>query len=165
MGTEVSPEDLAKVSLFADLRQEQQLVLSPLLARSSWPAGHTVFHAGEPAEAVYIVEDGEVAIRYHPDDGDWLTIATVRRGEVFGWSAALGRSRYTSSAVCQTGVQALVIRGAELRAAIRANPELGVLLGRMAVTVAGRQPGARAQVAQLIRNEVRRTEDHTGSQH
>ena len=162
MRNDVSPEDLTDVSLFADLRLEQQQMLAALLARRSWPAGHAVFHAGEPAEAVFVVEDGEVAIRYHPDDGDWLTVATVGRGEVFGWSAVLGRSRYTSSAVCQTGVRALAIRGAELRAALRADPDLGGLLGRMAVTVAGRVPEARAQVAQLIRDEVRRTSDRNG---
>jgi CRP-like cAMP-binding protein len=49
---------------------------------------------------LYVLMDGQVAIRFKPHDGDWLTVTDVQAGGVFGWSAALGRRRYTSSAIC-----------------------------------------------------------------
>ncbi len=64
-----------------------------------FPAEKTIFWQGEYASYVYILLSGKVAIRYKPYDGDAITISNIIPGWVFGWSAALGRTSYTSAAV------------------------------------------------------------------
>lgn len=156
-GLDVLTEELADVSLFKDLPQAQIARLAPLFFRTGFADGQVIFAQGDRAETAFVLEDGEVSLCLTPEDGGRLTIATVRPGEVFGWSAVLGRSRYTSSAICQVPAQAIGIRGDQLRAVIHADHELAGLLGRMAGTVANRLHDAHQQIAQLIHHELRHT--------
>ncbi len=143
------------MSLFDGLTPDQLARLAPLFGHATFGAGETMFSEGDPARTLYVLENGEAVIRFRPDDGGCLTIATIRAGDVCGWSAALNRSCYTASAVCLTDVQALSIRSGDLRAVIQTDPELGVLLlGRLASTVATRLTGAQALIARLMHEEL-----------
>ena len=149
------PDDLIALPLFADLAPNARELIAPLCERVAFAAADTLFAEGDRATTVYIVEAGEVAIRFRPYDGDWLTIATVRAGGVVGWSAALGRRCYTSSAVCLAPTAALALRGDRLRALARAAPDLGsLLLGRMALSISNQQNGFHDQVGRLINEQA-----------
>jgi CRP-like cAMP-binding protein len=103
----------------------------------AFPAGTQIFAAGDPASALYLVCSGEVVIRYHPYDGGTLDVAGIPPGGAFGWSAALRRSIYTSSAIARTEVQALVIAAADLHHLMSTDPELSRWLLEGASQVAG----------------------------
>jgi CRP-like cAMP-binding protein len=64
------------------------------------PAGATIFHAGDPSTAVYVIEDGEVAITV----SGGIEVARLHSGELFGESGVLeGRARAaTATAVSAT---------------------------------------------------------------
>jgi CRP/FNR family cyclic AMP-dependent transcriptional regulator len=49
------------------------------------PAGATIFRTGDASEAVYVIEDGEVAITV----GDGIEVARLHAGELFGESGVL----------------------------------------------------------------------------
>jgi CRP-like cAMP-binding protein len=80
----------------------------------AYPAGTQIFAAGDRAHRWYCVYTGEVVIRYQPHDGGSLDIAHLAIGDAFGWSAALKRTAYASSAWCLTDVQALSIKARDL---------------------------------------------------
>ncbi len=149
------PQELADKPLFAGLTPEQLDRLAPVFEPFDCAAGAQVFAQGEAAERVYVLEAGEVALRLHPVDGGVMTIVVIHPGGIFGWSAALGRARYTSAAVCLTETQGVMIRGDALRTLVRADPPLGRrLLGRMALDVAGRGDDEHADIVHLIQNEM-----------
>jgi CRP-like cAMP-binding protein len=153
----MQPEELAEeFLLFKGLGREQLGYLAPLFSQAAFREGKTIFARGAPAEMVYVLEDGQVALRFQPEDGEALTVATINRGYVFGWSAMLGRPYYTSSAICLAPSGAIAVRGERLRALIRAQPELSIILGRMALTVADRQANAQFQITHLINKEISR---------
>jgi CRP-like cAMP-binding protein len=128
---------------FDDLEPEQLERLAPLFAPVSITAGEKIFAQGDPAERLYVVERGAVALRLAPEDGGLVTIGVIHPGGIFGWSAALGRRRYTSAALCIQDGLALAIRGSDLRRAFQHDRALGRrLLGRMALDMAGRDYGA-----------------------
>ncbi len=138
-------EELTRLSLFQGLKPEHLQRLAPLFHHAAFPAGAHVFAQGDEASDIYVLESGEVRIEFYPSDGGCLNIATIVPGGFFGWSAALGRPRYTSSAVCTAGAAVLVAEGEQLRAVMRADAELGaVLLERMAQVVASRLDGLRS---------------------
>ncbi len=85
-------------------------------------------------------------------DQSGVITAWNRQAEaVFGWSAALGRGRYTSGAVCQEQSEALVISGAALRRLCEVDPETGVLiLERLAEVIAERLQATHAQVLAML---------------
>jgi CRP-like cAMP-binding protein len=151
----MSTRELADKWLFQSLAPAQLEHLASLFTLGSYQAGETMFRQGDPADRVYVLESGEVALRHHAEDGGCLTIAVIRPQGIVGWSAALGRARYTSFAVCIQDARVLRVKGSDLRGLVQSEPDLGhLLLGRMALVVAGRGDGAHVQLARLIRNEM-----------
>lgn len=130
---------LDHVLAFQGFSQEQIARIRPLFLLIYAPAGSVIFEQGEPAENLYVLINGEVAIRFKPDDGPEGEIAHVRAEGVVGWSAALGNPYYTSSAVCTADSQMLRVRNSDLRQLCENYPETGVLfLDRLAAMIAER---------------------------
>jgi CRP-like cAMP-binding protein len=145
-------EELVTFSPFQELQPEQASMLARLVQPVRFQAGATAFTAGQAASELFILVCGGVVLRYYPYDGGQLDLATLRPGDVFGWSAALGRARYTSTAICLSDVQALSIQGDDLHELGRTDPQFGVwLFERMAYSVATRFDGPRAQTGDLWR--------------
>ncbi|HET7011136.1 MAG TPA: Crp/Fnr family transcriptional regulator [Anaerolineales bacterium] len=119
------------------------------------PAGYVFFNQGEHADRLYLVVSGKVGIRYKPYDGDVLPVADIGPGGVFGWSSALGRRAYTSSAVGLEASSTLSIRGAVLRRLCETNPETGVvLLERLAEVIAERLRNTHEHVIDMLRKNL-----------
>jgi CRP-like cAMP-binding protein len=149
------PDDLAALPLFADLSAYQLGAVAPLFHAVRLPVEATIFRQNDPARAVYLLLEGEVAIRFEPPDGGCFEIATIRPGGVFGWSAMLERSHYTSAAVTRTPIYALQAGGESLRRVMRADPGMGILLlERMTQVIASRLESFRAQLATLLHPAV-----------
>ncbi len=148
-------KELAENLLFQGLAPAQLERLSGLFTPVQYRSGDTIFRQGDLASDVFVLETGEVALRHDAEDGGCLTIAVIQPEGIFGWSAALGRNRYTSYAVCVQDARALRASGCNLRDLVHSEPALGrLLLGRMALAVAGRSDGAHVRLARLIRHEM-----------
>jgi CRP/FNR family cyclic AMP-dependent transcriptional regulator len=147
-------DELSRFPIFKGLNPAQRVELAPLFSPVTFREGETIFAQGTPAERVYVLEAGAVALQFQPEDDKRLTVATLRQESVFGWSAILGRPYYTTSAVCLAPSQAITVPGKKLRALIRSQPELSIILGRMALEVADRQTGALSQIISLINAEM-----------
>ena len=50
----------------------------------TYERGATVFHAGEPADLLYVIISGEVKLYYGDAQGERLLVAICRRGELLG---------------------------------------------------------------------------------
>jgi CRP-like cAMP-binding protein len=152
------------LTIFDTLPPDDRRSLAPLLRPVSFRAGETIFSQGEAAATVYVLTQGAVALRLRPEDGGCLTIAVIHRDGVFGWSAVLGRARYTSAAVCQADGAALALRGSDLRGLLRAQPALGRALLDCLTRAMTRRPdaerprpgteGALARLSGLIQAEM-----------
>jgi CRP-like cAMP-binding protein len=140
-----------ELSLFQDLDSSQKAYLRPLFLFSHEPAGTVVFEQGDLADYLYLVVDGEINIRYKPEDGPSISVAHVCREGVVGWSSALGSPTYTSTAVCATDCQMLRVRGEDLRRLCEQNPETGsVILERLAAVIAERLRNTHQHVMALL---------------
>jgi len=118
--------------------------------------GDVLFLQDQPAERLYILVSGGVEIRYKPYDGEALTVSSIDPGGVFGWSAALGRTSYTSSAVCIADGRCLSIRGRDLRRICEQDPPTGViLLERLAEVIALRLTSTHEHVMEMLRQGMR----------
>ena len=145
---------VAALPLFEGLSVEDMEMIAPLFRRVTFPSGARVFSKGEEASDLYVLESGEVGICVPLHDGGYMDVATVQRGGIWGWSAALGRPVYTSAAICVTDVRVIATRGIELRRLMRKDNRLGVLLlDRMSQVVAHRFESFRAQLTRLLRTE------------
>lgn len=148
-----SPED---IPFFLGLSNADRKRILASFRAEDHRAGEVFFQQNQPADRLYLLVSGRVEIRFKPDDGEALTVSVIEAGGVFGWSAALGRSSYTSGAVCTADGRCLSIRGRDLRRVCQEHPATGViLLERLAEVIALRLTSTHDHVMELLRQGVR----------
>ncbi|HWT78484.1 MAG TPA: cyclic nucleotide-binding domain-containing protein, partial [Candidatus Methylomirabilis sp.] len=136
---------------FRNLSDDQLAQILPLIEPCRHTKGTFFFEQGDPACNLYVVVSGEVEIRYKTYDGPTITVARVGPGGIFGWSAALGRETYTSSAACTEDCQVFCIDGCSLRRMCDENPDTGVILmERLAGAIAERETYKHSQVMTML---------------
>lgn len=141
-----------ELSIFRGFTPQECDQMRPLFIALQEPEGSTIFEQGSPAEYLYLLIEGEVHVRFKPDDAPVITVAKVRPEGVVGWSAALGSPLYTSSAVCMADSRMLMVRGEDLRLLCDNNPEVGAqLLERLAAVIAQRLRSTHNHVVALLR--------------
>jgi toluene monooxygenase system ferredoxin subunit len=147
----MSKKLLSSLPLFEGLGKADLELLANLVQREDHERDTAVFEQGARAHKLYIVISGKVEVRFKPEDGEILVVASLERGGVFGWSAALGRRRYTSCAVTVEDSELLSIRGDELRELCESNPQTGVLiLERLAGVIAERLRSTHTHVVAML---------------
>jgi len=143
----------AETSIFQDLNHSQLELVRPIFIPCYFDSETMLFEQGDPADHLYLVLDGEVTIRFKPDDAPVITVARVKTGGIVGWSAAVGSPTYTSGAICSSGFQALRVRGDDLRTLCKKYPDTGSLvLERLADVIAERLQNTHSQVLKLLKN-------------
>jgi CRP-like cAMP-binding protein len=138
-------------SLFQGFSTEEMECLRPLFTFCYVPEGTTLFEQGDPAEHFYVIAEGEVVIRYKPEDGPALVLTRVHKEGVVGWSAAIGSRSYTSSAVCASDSQLLRVRSVDLRNFSDIHPDTAnSLLERLAMVIAERHRHTHPEIMTLL---------------
>jgi CRP-like cAMP-binding protein len=95
---EEAVEELSRVDIFRSLPPEEVQGLIPFLASIGCPAGEIVFEQGDPGDALYILEEGRVAIM-KAEGGKTHTLAHLKAGQTFGEMALLTAEPRTAAAV------------------------------------------------------------------
>jgi CRP/FNR family transcriptional regulator, cyclic AMP receptor protein len=148
--------DIHEMSIFQDLTAQQFARFAPLFVPCEYHEGEAIFEQGESAASLYVVVDGEVAVRYKPEDGPEITIVKVQSDGVVGWSAALGNPTYTSSVDCLTDCVLLRVSSVDLRELCAQDPESGALiLERLAMVIAERLRNTHGHVLALLEQGLR----------
>lgn len=149
-------QDYAWLPIFAGLEGHQIKQLSPFLVECEHQQGAVIFEQGQSAELLYILLEGEVNIHYKPYDGPLLTVAHIKPGGVFGWSAALRREVYSSGAVATQRSLTFRLSGADLQKICEQYPETGTIwLERLASVIAERLRSTHTQVLDLLWQGIR----------
>jgi len=147
-------ESLPNIPLFQNLEPAQTDLLKPLFEHFICLPNTTVFGQGEPASYLYYLIKGDVAIRYKPYDSPPITLTRLHGGDVFGWSAVIGSTYYTSSIVSESQIEALRIRGIYLLTLVREHPETGkIIMDHLASVVSSRWKNAHSQVQSLLNSD------------
>jgi CRP/FNR family cyclic AMP-dependent transcriptional regulator len=108
----------------------------------------TIFHQGDPGDALYIIESGSVKVVLpSPEGEDAAIIATLDRGTFFGELALLDGAEHSATAIAVEPTQALVLRREPFEQLVEEEPDL-----------------RRALMAGLVA-ELRRLTSHVGELH
>jgi CRP-like cAMP-binding protein len=149
----VDPKLIASLPIFrGGLQADEVELLASRFNEESVQAGAVLFTQDARADKLYVVLSGHLEIRFKPYDGEILTVAELREGGVLGWSSALGRRTYTSSAVAIEDSRVLSIRGQALRRLCETHPKTGVvILERLAEVIAERLRSTHEHVVKMLR--------------
>ena len=104
----------------------QRLLADDASDERSYPAGTTIIHVNEVGDSLFLVGGGAVEVVLPMDNGKQVSLAVLRKGEIFGEMAFLeGRPR-SASAVAWEACELLEMRGRAFRHLLDAHPDIEV---------------------------------------
>ncbi len=130
--------------LFAGLGGHELLPVASAVEVKKVPAGHALFHEGEPGDALWLLISGEVAVL-----AGGKRLSTMRPPACFGEIALVDRSTRTASVVAETDVLALTLTAEKFDGLVRRHGAIAMGVMRLlaerlrtATTreIAGREP-------------------------
>lgn len=121
---------LSRVELVRALPPEEMEGVLTCVEPVTITAGEVIFRQGDPGNALYLIDSGEVAIR--AEDGTEATvIATLGSGHSFGEMALLHSETRTASAIAVSEVHLLKIGKEQFDALMEASPGLRTAVERL----------------------------------
>jgi CRP-like cAMP-binding protein len=148
--------NLNRFSIFDAPNADYMDLLEPLLEEYTCTAGTVVLQQGKPADYLYLMLSGIAENIYKPYDGNPITVSHIEKDGLFGWSAVVGSEYYTSSTIAIEPLEAVRIRGSDLRKFCAEHPEAGKeLLERLATSVSSRWQFATEQVKSILMQGIK----------
>src|SRR5512135_1878095 len=123
-------QSLRRCRLFSNLKESDLAQIAALTEVKEFSAGATIFQEGTPADRLWVVEEGKVALQMVLSEGPGasvrrVTIDILTESELLGWSALVAPHVYTLAAVALQNTRALSVSGAGLRNLMDRNHDLG----------------------------------------
>lgn len=120
-------EQLASISIFADLQPEQMALLQPDSEIRKYQAEETIMQEGDrlPA-ALYALTQGRLRVVKTATTGKETILRTLNVGEIFAAPALFGNAIAPAMVVAEAAVQVLTVKREALLKAIQANPEIAL---------------------------------------
>ncbi len=115
---------LGSAPLFAGLDERLLERLARTARARSLRKGQVLFEQGDPADTVYVIGRGCLAMRLAALDGRELVMNEMRAGEVFGELGLFGGERRSAGAVALEASEVVGIPSAAFLAALDAEPKL-----------------------------------------
>jgi CRP/FNR family cyclic AMP-dependent transcriptional regulator len=112
------------------LPREQREAISAYGARTSWPAGFTIYEQGASADGVFIVLRGQVVLRNQVSSGRSFVPWVATPGETFGAEGLERNARYASHARAEEESETLHLSTARFSALLREQPAHALALIR-----------------------------------
>lgn len=115
---------LAKVDLFSDLDHEEMAQVAGVVQLRSLAKDTTIFHAGDPADAVYIIAGGKVKIVVTSTDGRDFILTILGTGQVFGEMALLESAPRSAAVITASQVELLTIHRKDFHQLLGSTPSI-----------------------------------------
>ncbi len=117
-------ELLASVELFGEMHDEEIDDLTALAQIKKLSKDATIFHAGDPADAVFVVASGRVKVVITSSDGKEFILTVLGAGQVFGEMALLESAPRSASVVTLSAVELIVISRSDFQRLLDSNPRI-----------------------------------------
>jgi signal transduction histidine kinase len=144
----ITAERLGRAEIFADFAEADLLAIADFCREETYREGDTLLVEGEPADTLFVVERGKLALEKRVQLGRHstprnATIGYVGPGKVAGFSTLTYPHIYSTSVICVEPARVICINGEPLRAYLQAHPEAGnYVMSRIASLISDRYRSA-----------------------
>lgn len=126
----ITKRTLRECNIFQALADDELERVLSLAVDKEYEAGDVVFHQGDTADELFVIQEGKVALQMKlsvplPQMSRSVTVDILTSNDVLGWSAIVNPHLYTFTAVCLQRVKALAIRGIMFRSLLQHNQHVG----------------------------------------
>ena len=122
---------LRHAALFAEVPPARLDALAQLVRRRAYQRGETIFHKGDPGNAVYLVTRGQVKIVLPAETGEEAVLGLLEPGDLFGELALFDGLPRSATMVALENVETLLLHRDDFLRFVAQHPEVG--LGLLAV--------------------------------
>lgn len=119
---------LSAVELFQDLASAEMDHLERITAMVTTERGRVFYNPAEPAEVLFILKRGEVAVSRISPDGKKLVVATLGPGAIFGEMTIVGQRMHESYAEALTDCLICVMSRRDVEDLLLGDPRIAVRL-------------------------------------
>jgi CRP/FNR family cyclic AMP-dependent transcriptional regulator len=112
------------------IAREQRDQIAAFGARTSWPAGFTIYEQGTGADGIFLFWRGQVVLRNQVGAGRSFVPWVATPGETFGGEGLEGSSVYASQARAEEESETLHLSSARFSAMLREQPATALILLR-----------------------------------
>jgi len=133
-------EALRSADLFAGLSERQMQAVAQVAKPAHLAGQEILFLLGDAANALYVVVEGKMELRFPLPLGDEvreITIETLSSGEALGWSSLVRPYRFTLTARAAEPCLLASLARAQLVELFESDPRLGYLLSSRISEVVG----------------------------
>ena len=118
----VDPEILRNIPLFSLLDDQEILELSKHLEEKHYFAGQLILTAGDPGDAMYIVQSGKVELFLQDKGDERVSLAFVEAGDLFGELSLLDKQPRSASAIAVENTHLLIVDREDVQLLVTAHP-------------------------------------------
>ncbi|TYO89991.1 CRP/FNR family transcriptional regulator [Oceanicella actignis] len=123
-----------EASVWRPVAPELRARLAQGFRRRQLARDEAIYAQGAPANTVYCLSRGLVALRTTREDGHYSFVRLVRPGEIFGFRSFLARQPHDTEARALTAARVCVVAAREAREVVEGSPQvLGGLALRCAI--------------------------------
>lgn len=115
---------LSKVDLFSELDHEEMAQVAGVVQLRTLAKDTTIFNAGDPADAVYVVATGKVKIVVTSTDGRDFILTILGAGQVFGEMALLESAPRSAAVITASQVEVLTIHRKDFHSLLGSTPSI-----------------------------------------
>ena len=153
------PDFLNNIRMFERLDDADRVALGAVIDELTIPQGHTLFHTGDPGDALFIVRTGEIELFIKDTAGQKIVLTTAQAGDMFGEVAMLDYGSRTATALALTDCELLELDREDLVLLFQRQPEA-------ALHMLSALSGLTRKADELLRTRVSRNaneeiEEHT----
>jgi CRP-like cAMP-binding protein len=130
---------LHKIPLFNKLNKHELKIVSKFAYERSYEPEEFVFQAGQPGAAMFMIKEGEISIVKKNNENEFVEIARLKEGEVFGELALLDSSPRSAGALALTHVKAIAIFREDLNNLLETHPDIGGRIMQYLAIITGKR--------------------------
>ncbi|HYH58589.1 MAG TPA: Crp/Fnr family transcriptional regulator [Thermoleophilaceae bacterium] len=141
--------------LFAGLVPADIAKVADVAVPRRWSAGEVVFREGDEGDTCYVIRTGAARVTRNHSDGRAITLAELRRGDIFGELAMWGGETRSATVEALEDTTAVALLAGDMRRLLAARPEIAVeLLGELASRLRGANERITRQSFQTVAGRV-----------
>jgi CRP-like cAMP-binding protein len=122
---------LRRLALLNGLTHEQVAEVAEHLKVEHFAAGQMIYQKGMPGDALYLIEEGQVAVHSSTGDCADAIVATLGPGEFFGENAMLTGDPHAADVVAESALTAWALSRPDFEALVLRYPSLALNLSRV----------------------------------